>query len=179
MKKVALISMAVLFSLTGIQRVQAQKALRNKQVYLEYFGPGVVSSASFDSRFKSGEALGFGYRAGLGFSIGIFVDDFFWHDKELIQLYLTFPLGLNYVFGKKGSPHACEIGAGATVLTRKVNLYNYEGSYKPGYFLGHLSFMYRRVPTDGGFTWRIGFNPMIGTAGDIIPSGAIGFGYAF
>ncbi|OAV69355.1 hypothetical protein Barb6XT_00530 [Bacteroidales bacterium Barb6XT] len=52
MKKVALISMAVLFSLTGIQRVQAQKALRNKQVYLEYFGPGVVSSASFDSRFK-------------------------------------------------------------------------------------------------------------------------------
>ncbi|OAV69356.1 hypothetical protein Barb6XT_00531 [Bacteroidales bacterium Barb6XT] len=94
-------------------------------------------------------------------------------------MYLTFPLGLNYVFGKKSSPHACEIGAGTTVLTRKVNLYNYEGSYKPGYFLGHLSFMYRRVPTDGGLTWRIGFNSMIGTAGDIVPMPALGFGYAF
>lgn len=157
-------------------------------------GPGVISSVNFDSRFKSGKSLGLGYKVGLGFSADTFYGDLRYQDfydeegklyslpyfnSERTQAYLTIPLGLNYIFGKKNSPHTFEVGAGTTVLTRKVDLYNYDGHYKQGYFLGHLSFMYRRVPVDGGFTWRIGFTPIIGTAGDFMPSGAVGFGYAF
>ncbi|OAV67819.1 hypothetical protein Barb6_02242 [Bacteroidales bacterium Barb6] len=195
MKKVILISMAVLFSLAGIQTVQAQEALRNKQIYVEGGGAGVALSFNFDSRFKSGEALGFGYRAGLGLGAYSYYDGsgYQWYTNEetgepysyysfgteRTRAYFTIPLGLNYIFGKKNSPHTFEVGAGATILTRKVDVLSYDGHYKEGYLIGHLSFMYRRVPVDGGFTWRIGVTPIIGTAGDIVPMLAVGIGYAF
>ncbi len=90
----------------------------------------------------------------------------------------TIPMGINYVFGKTSSNHAFEVGAGLTLLTRKVERFNWD-EHKEGNLIGHFTFMYRRQPINGGFTWRIGFTPIIGTGGNLVPSGAIGLGYSF
>jgi hypothetical protein len=86
---------------------------------------------------------------------------------------------LNYVLGKKNSSHSFEIGAGATFLTRKISIFNLDNNENRGNFIGHLSFMYRIAPVDGGFSFRIGFTPVIGTSGDLFPMGGVSFGYAF
>ena len=139
----------------------------NKVFYSELLGPGVIMSANFDSRFSSNDHLGFGYRLGVGFAI-----------ENIRRSYYSFPVGLNYIFGKPKSAHNFEVGAGATFLTQKVSLY-YHQVKKPGHAIGFLTFMYRLMPEDGGFSFRVGFTPIIGTSGDLCFSGAVGFGYAF
>ncbi len=91
--------------------------------------------------------------------------------------YATIPLGINHVFGKRYSPHTFGAGAGLTILARKIPLYCYDGE-RAGHVIGHCQFMYRRIPVGGGFTWRIGFTPVIGTSGDIMPMVAAGIGYS-
>lgn len=164
--------------------ISSPSAPGNKQFYVETGGPGVLFSANYDQRFGRNQSTGFGFRIGVGYSLYDKEYDYIYGDNRYydyrIRSYATFPVGLNYVFGKKTSPHAFEIGAGATVLTKKVAIYNYDNNIaSSGNFIGHFSFMYRRQPVDGGFTWRIGFTPIIGTSGDIVPSAAIGLGYAF
>jgi hypothetical protein len=161
---------------------QETDIVSGKQVYVEMGGGGVLFSASFDSRFAHGETLGAGFRAGLGFGVysRYLHDDGYYYGNMQTSSYVTIPVGINYIFGKKTSPHTFEIGMGVTALTRKVTLYTYDnGADDNGYVIGHASFMYRRQPRNGGVTWRIGFTPIVGTSGDIWPSGAVGIGYAF
>lgn len=153
-----------------------------KQFYVEGGGPGVILSVYFDSRFTRDRALGWGYRIGTGFGSRYESESYYeggdYYYEDYQHSYVTIPMGINYVFGKSTSNHAFEAGAGISILTRKVCLYDYEFENK-GNLLGYFSFMYRRQPINGGFTWRIGFTPIIGTGGDIVPSGAIGLGYSF
>jgi hypothetical protein len=154
-----------------------------KQFYTEAGGPGILFSANFDSRFKPSLRTGWGFRAGLGFTL---VDD----EKQILmpdggisynyrtRSVVTLPIGINYLFGKPGSPNLFEVGAGFTLLSRKASVLNYN-DYKEGNFIGHFTFMYRRQPDEGGFSWRIGFTPVINPDGDIFPTGAIGLGYTF
>ena len=177
----------VMFSvlLAIYQPIKSQEEIKGKMFYSELGGPGVIFSVNFDSRFKKGERLGWGFRAGVGSSL----ENFKWHDIWYVEdsrkhegtpmrSYYTIPVGINYVFGKKNSTKSFEIGAGTTFLTRKAVLFYYEVK-TPGHFIGHLNFMFRRVPLNGGLTFRVGLTPVIGTSGDIIPMGAIGVGYAF
>ena len=164
--------------LTLNQSLSAQEVEKaNKFFYAEFLGPGLIMSANFDARFTSNERLGLGYRLGVGFAYGDF------EDKQnrwgyVTRTYYSIPVGLNYVFGKPDSDKAFEVGAGVTFLTRKVALFYYNEE-KPGHAIGFLTFMYRKVPVNGGFSWRIGLTPVIGTSGDLFPMGAVGFGYAF
>ena len=154
-----------------------------KQFYTEAGGPGILFSANLDSRFKANERTGWGYRVGAGFTL---VDDEtitmqpgggFNYDYRTRSV-VTVPLGINYVFGKPGSANMFEAGAGVTVLSRKSSILNYN-DYKEGHLLGHFTFMYRRQPLEGGFSWRIGLTPIINPDGDIYPFGAIGLGFTF
>ena len=172
-------------TLTLHQSLSAQEdRTANKLFYSELGGPGVIMSANFDSRFSSNERLGFGYRLGVGFGVGMVKTT--WVDRQwnytyvesIRQSYYSFPAGLNYIFGKTNSAHTFEVGAGVTFLTQKVSLYYLE-KQKPGHAIGFVTFMYRLMPEDGGFSWRIGLTPIIGTSGDLRLSGAISFGYAF
>ncbi|MDR2683311.1 MAG: hypothetical protein LBB64_05520 [Dysgonamonadaceae bacterium] len=168
-------------SFLTIQSAKSQDKTSRSVIYAELGGPGLITSINFDSRFKS-ERLGFGYRIGMGFCFGSFDEPARPSDEygynSVLRSYYTIPLGLNYVFGKEDSAHAFEIGAGTTVLTRKVSLFYYEVA-KPGYFIGHLNFMYRIMPVDGGFAFRVGLTPIIGTSGDLFPMVGVSFGYAF
>ena len=164
------------------------KNVAAKLVYGELFGPGVVMSANFDSRFDSDERMGLGYRIGIGYGFEQFdenIAEFLFGDGKISSLhdgvmrtFYSFPAGINYVFGNQRRASTFEVGVGVTFLTRNVSIFNWEME-KPGHFIGFLNFMYRLMPVNGGVTFRIGFSPMIGTAGDLFPMGAVGLGYAF
>ena len=172
-----------------------EKPVAGKLFYGELLGPGVVMSINYDSRIKSNERLGLGYRIGVGygfddlddkivdfmknFDLVDFHTSFFFNiHKGVTRTFYSFPVGLNYVFGKPQRASAFEVGAGVTFLTRKVSMYNWE-MVKPGNVIGSFNFMYRLTPVNGGVSFRAGFTPIIGTAGDLFPMGAIGIGYAF
>jgi len=191
MKTTIYLAVVIAFlSVTTNQSVLAQeKAIANKHFYSELFGPGYIFSINFDSRFMSNSRLGLGYRIGAGFDIhdfGVGVKHksewgYYYYDKTVTKTVYTIPVGINYVFGRENFPANFEVGAGTTFYTRKVVIDHFDLYYteKAGYFTGHLSFMFRIAPVRGGFAFRIGFTPIIGTSGDLYPMGAVGFGYAF
>jgi hypothetical protein len=170
------------------QQTQSSAPPKTEKIfYAEVGGPGILFSANLDFRFKKNTRLGWGMRGGLGFfsyqretvtlipGSGGFPGYNYDYNTETIA---TFPVGINYVFGKPNSPHMFETGFGGTLFSAKANALTYE-DYREGRGILHFSFMYRRAPLDGGFSWRIGFVPVINTAGNVFPSAAIGLGYAF
>lgn len=181
MKKIIIITTLFAFNLlANIAHSQTSlplpKTVYNKTFIAELGGAGVLFSANFDSRFNAQDRLGFGYRLGLGFTT---VDErnssSFSYRTVSVP---TIPFGINYLFGKPNSPNIFEVGAGATILTKKQSILNYN-EYNAGNFLGHFEFQYRRQPVEGGFAWRIGFTPIINPDGDIVPFAGIGLGYSF
>ena len=162
-----------------------EQTVAGKLFYAELGGPGVIISANYDSRFTSDTRLGFGYRLGVGIiQDGIIHGDRDYDDSlksfydQLMNSTYTFPAGVNFVFGRPNTSSVFEIGAGVTYLSRKMSLFNWEVK-KRSHFIGHIAFMYRITPLKRGFSFRGGFTPMIGTAGDLFPMGAVSFGYAF
>lgn len=179
MKKLTL-SFALLFSIIASFAQDTTQDKTVKQFYTEMGGPGILFSANFDTRFIKAKQTGFGMRVGLGFTI---IEEEYNDQNGYYQYQVrsigTIPLGINYLFGKETSPHTFETGAGITVLTSKTEMLNYGGHQKAGNIMGFFSFMYRRQPLNGGITWRIGFTPVINTAGDIVPFAGVGIGYSF
>jgi hypothetical protein len=147
--------------------------------YAEFGGPGILFSANLDTRFKKTN-LGWGGRVGLGFV----TDDRETYDPVTgyysygnRKSVITVPVQVNYIFGKSASPHTFEVGAGLTALSKKIDAFNFDDE-DPTYVYGTFSFMYRRQPAAGGFTWRIGFTPMV-SGGYIQPSGGASVGWSF
>jgi len=121
--------------------------------------------------------LGWGFRAGLGF---VTADE----QKEVNGYYeyeptstVTVPVQVNYIFGKTDSPHSFEVGAGVTYVGKKLDIMNFYDDRQSNVF-GTFSFMYRRQPLNGGFSWRAGFTPLV-AKGYIQPSAGISVGYNF
>ena len=170
-------------SLTAQGEIVAEKLF-----YGELCGPGVVMSVNLDGRFKSNERLGFGYRIGVGYGFEGFEDklvellfterDIANFHKGVMRTFYSVPAGLNYVFGNPKKAFTFEVGTGVTLLTRKTSLYNWKVE-RAGNIIGFFNFMYRIMPVNGGMSFRVGFTPIIGTAGDLFPMGSIGWGYAF
>ncbi len=175
-----LLTTSTLFSFA--QDNQDKKNSPVKQFFTEMGGPGIMFSANFDTRFSAKNHLGLGTRVGIGFTIkdggGYYDVNGNWYENS-IRTIPTLPFGINYLFGKGNSPHTFEVGAGATFLFQQVDILTYGSHRGESYFMGHFDFMYRRQPVNGGFSWRIGFTPLINTAGDIVPFGAAGFGFSF
>lgn len=147
------------------------------QFYVEGGGPGVMFSANYDRRFSKSR-LGWGMRGGLGFITydgNSYSSGSGWTYSQSTAI--SVPLQVNYVFGKANSPHTFEAGAGFTALSKALDIFDYSNSKKSSVF-GTASFMYRRAPVDGGFTWRAGFTPLFGN-GFVQPFGSLGIGYSF
>lgn len=143
-----------------------------KHFYTELGGPGILFSANVDTRLKAGMRTGWGLRGGVGFIVPKNEAE----DKR--RTVATFPVGVNYVFGKPNSINMFEAGAGVTVMSKKVSVLNYNDHNK-GSLYGHFEFMYRRQPADEGFSYRVGFTPIINADGDIFPFGSVSIGFAF
>ena len=170
----------LMFSVVLLNAFSQDDAKVSKQFYTELGGPGIMFSANMDTRFSNKSHIGWGLRLGIGFTIkdDEFIDDNGFYSSS-VRTIPTMPLGINYLFGKEGSSHTFEVGAGTTFLFQKTEMLNYSSHQKEGYFMGFFTFMYRRQPLVDGFTWRMGLTPLINTAGDIVPFGAAGIGFTF
>lgn len=143
-----------------------------KSFYAELGGPGILFSANIDTRFTKSN-LGIGARLGIGFV----TDDFGNLSYSEPKSVLTVPFQVNYIFGKSNSVHSFEVGAGATFVGKKIDIFSYDDT-NPKSVFGTASFMYRRQPEEGGFSWRIGFTPIV--AGSYVQaSGGVSVGYNF
>jgi len=142
-------------------------------------GPGIAFSANIDRRFKTSR-IGWGGRLGLGFVSAY--DDYY--DPVTGYYYggdqrsaLTLPAQVNYIFGKESSAHTLEVGAGLTYVSKKLSIMEFYDEKRSNLF-GTFSFMYRRQPLNGGFSWRAGFTPIFAKS-YIQPFGAVSVGYNF
>src|SRR5687768_10929482 len=94
--------------------------------FAEGGGPGIAFSANLDKRFKPGR-LGWGGRIGVGF-VSAYTDYYdpvtgsYSYDDETA---ITFPVQLNYIFGKENSAHTFEVGGGLTYVTKKLEILNF------------------------------------------------------
>src|SRR5574339_1055906 len=107
-------------------KIDQDQSIGKSSFFAELGGPGILFSANYDTRFKQSR-LGFGGRIGIGFVTAY--DEYY--DPATGQYYgddqatsITFPVQLNYVFGKENSPHTFEVGGGITYATKKLNIMN-------------------------------------------------------
>jgi hypothetical protein len=154
-------------------RNNSKETLNQTSFYAELGGPGILFSANLDKRFTKSH-LGWGGRIGLGFVSGYLDDSNNFYDVSSV---VTVPVQVNYIFGKSNSPHTFEVGGGFTITGKKIDIMDFYDN-KSSSFFGTASFMYRRQPINGGFTWRIGFTPLI-AKGYIQAFGGVGVGYNF
>ena len=177
---IKLLFVAILYIIANQTLAAQDEQIANKLFYAEFAGPGIIMSANMDSRFKPKSRIGLGFRIGAGFGLKRFDDKEVEEgdNERVLRTVYALPVGINYIFGKPNSSYAFEVGGGVSLLSRSASFYDY-GIKKEGNMIGFFTFMYRFAPVDGGMSFRVGFTPIIGTAGDLFPMGAIGFGYAF
>lgn len=172
--------------------VRAQESLPTKSVFLELGGAGLPYSFNYDFRFNKERMDSWGMRVGAG-GYATENDSFF-----------SLPVMVNKLYGK--GPHYFELGFGLTFFAFDDDNYEYtyceSGYYGPngtyictsygqsGYefilpvdgspsLMGTMNFGYRRVPVDGGFTWRVNLTPIFNNNGFWPLYAGVGFGYAF
>ncbi|MBC7888958.1 MAG: hypothetical protein H7Z13_13865 [Ferruginibacter sp.] len=177
MKKITIALLLIVYfsSASFAQETGSSKVPGQNSFYAELGGPGILFSANFDRRFTRSH-LGFGGRAGIGFVSGDF-DENSSSFNTFPQSVITVPLQLNYIFGKNNSVHTFEVGLGATFLGRKIDIFDFYDEQRTQIF-GTASFMYRRQPKNGGFSWRGGLTPLI-AKGYIQPFAGFSVGYTF
>lgn len=176
MKAVLLISCLFISGLAMAQEATTSKVPGHTSFYAELGGPGILFSANIDRRFTKSN-LGIGGRIGLGFVSGDSYDYTNGNYNYDLRSVVTIPVQINYVFGKANSVHTFEVGAGITFTGKKIDILDFYAENRSSVF-GTAAFMYRRQPKDGGFSWRIGFAPLIAN-GYIQPSAAVSVGYNF
>ena len=137
---------------------------RAQCVFGELGGNGLMFSANYDIRFAK-KQNGFGGRAGLGFFTSIFGSG------------VTFPLGVNYLLGKRSS--YLEAGLGVTIANfTDSDLFRdlLEGQTSAAFV---PSLGYRYQPLSKGFTGRIFVSPFIFTEGGAEFWAGLSAGYKF
>jgi hypothetical protein len=128
-------------------------------VYFQVLGSGPILSVKYDRRFGN-RVNGLGFAAGIGF----------WSESEIAIV--SFPLQLNYLFGRKD--HFIELAGGTTYVTSGESLFDEDESG----FIQHINIGYRHQPTRGGFFFRGGFSPLF-FSGESFTSFYLGFGHNF
>lgn len=160
-------------------------------IFIELGGPGLPYSFNYDFRFDKTRMDSWGMRLGFG-GYALEGDSFF-----------SLPVMVNKLYGKGN--HFFEMGFGATFLAFKNEVYEYNNCYtdQNGNYIcnptsnsnsgtafildidgspsvmGVLNFGYRRVPTDGGFMWKINLNPIFNNNGFWPLFAGVGLGYSF
>jgi hypothetical protein len=176
MKKITILIVFAIASLACFAQDNEPHVITNKSFYAEIGGPGILFSANYDSRFNK-TPFGFGGRVGLGFvsaDESVYMNGNYTFKRSTA---LTLPVQLNYIFGQTNSVNAFEVGFGFTYVSKQLDIFNFYDKKGPNLY-GTAAFMYRRVPVNGGFSWRIGFTPLVGN-GNVQASGGASVGYNF
>ncbi len=175
----------LLFLLGYTMPTKAQYMEPTQSIYLELGGAGLIYSFNYDFRFDKGNLESWGMRIGAGgFARGL------QSEESSSYGFVTVPMQLNKLFGK--NEHYFEFGGGATFIYSR---YYYRDLHNPTTinkelefflntgntpsFMGTLSFGYRKIPQNGGFTYRANLSPMFNNDGFLPLFFGIGGGYAF
>jgi len=190
MKKVLIAVFTIIFS--NFALAQESPTSPTKAVFVELGGPGLPYSFNYDFRFDKENINSWGMRIGAG---GYMVSDG--------DSFFSLPIMVNRLYGK--GPHYFELGFGLTLFAFDHSAFEYcmdgyfdqnSGEYictnfgsDPYNFIldvdgspsmmGTMNFGYRRVPVDGGFTWKVNLNPIYNNNGFWPLFAGIGIGYAF
>jgi len=179
-----IILFSLLFSLNYFG-VNAQE-VATQSIFVELGGAGLPYSVNYDFRFDKTRIDSWGMRIGAG---GWAVKDGDYSSTSI----LTIPLQFTRLLGK--DKHYFEVGGGATYIRYQRTYTDWWQTHNPvrttnewGFILdtgetptlmGTLNLGYRRIPTDGGFTFRVNLNPIFNHNGFWPLWFGIGFGYAF
>ena len=162
-----------------------------QSVYVELGGAGLPYSFNYDFRFDKTRLDSWGMRVGAG---GFATSN---------ESFFSMPIMVNKLYGR--GPHYFEMGFGFTFFAfdqQYDDYYCYDGfidqngnwvctdTSGPSYsfildvdgspsIMGTLNFGYRRIPVDGGFTWKVNLNPIFNNNGFWPLYAGVGFGYAF
>lgn len=174
----------VLFCMLSVLKVQAQSEA-TRSVFVEVGGPSLVYSFNYDFRFDKEKLNAWGIRVGAG--------GFKMNDESLF----TLPIQATRLLGK--GKNYFEVGAGITFINYSSTYVTYSDPYNPNTFrnvtdkdydfildigktpsvVGTLNIGYRRIPEDGGFTYRFNITPLFNANGFWPLFAGVGLGYAF
>ncbi|MFM2251129.1 MAG: hypothetical protein RLZZ358_2059 [Bacteroidota bacterium] len=189
MKKISFF--ITLICMSFISYGQDQK-VPHQSVFAELGGSGLAFSFNYDFRFDASRMDSWGMRVGAG---GFKIDG---------DSFYSFPVVVNRLYGK--GPHYFEVGAGLTLFGQDDETYAYcSNSFLdsngvnvcidtvvsdsgqsfilpvdgPPSLMGTMNFGYRKVPVDGGLTWRVNLTPIFNNNGFWPLFAGVGIGYAF
>lgn len=178
----------VILLLVSSHFVMAQKSEikpATQSIFVELGGAGLPYSFNYDFRFDKTRMDSWGMRVGFG-GYAIEGDSFF-----------SLPVMANKLYGKGN--HFFEMGFGVTFIAfnNESCYYDSNGNYicnqssnnnstnfildidgSPS-VMGVMNFGYRKVPTDGGFMWKVNLNPIFNNNGFWPLFAGVGLGYAF
>jgi hypothetical protein len=168
--------------------VLAQYSLPTRSVFVELGGPGLVYSFNYDFRFDKDRMDSWGMRVGAG---GYAITDTWEGGGKDSNALLTVPVQVTKLFGR--SVHFFEVGGGATFIYYRNQYYDWSSnstqvrkdfdfilnSGDTPALMGTLNFGYRKIPVNGGFTFRANLTPVFNQNGFWPIWGGVGFGYAF
>src|SRR5690606_2961666 len=158
-------TLLVVLNLLLVFQAQAQDDA-SRSVFVELGGPSLVYSFNYDFRFDKGHLEAWGMRVGAG---GYKINE---------ESLFTLPVQVTRILGK--NKNYFEVGAGFTfinysdtytgytdpynpVTERKVTSKDYDFILEIGKtpsIIGTLNIGYRRIPEDGGFTYRVNVTPL-------------------
>lgn len=191
MLKSSFLSIIFIFLLVFSLYAQEEEKLPTQSVYVELGGAGLPYSFNYDFRFNKERMDSWGMRVGVG---GYATES---------ESFFSIPVMVNRLYGT--GPHYFELGFGFTFFGFDDNYDDYYcidgtfdefGNYQCLQYedssynfilevdgspsiMGTLNLGYRRVPVDGGFTWKINLNPIFNNNGFWPLYAGVGFGYAF
>lgn len=189
MKRIVLLLAFLVVSFTSFAQ---DKKVPHQSVFVELGGSGLAYSFNYDFRFDDSRMDSWGMRVGVG---GYNMDG---------ESFYSLPVLVNRLYGK--GPHYFEVGAGVTLFGMDEDDFSYcsdgfvDGNgmfvctntvvqpYRHSFILpvdgspslmGTMNFGYRKVPVDGGFTFRVNLTPIFNNNGFWPLFAGIGVGYAF
>lgn len=154
----------ILIILLGLSVPTLVCAQRQKFVFAEGLGSGLLASVNFDMRFKHDARDGFGARVG-------YTNTGFLGDDEWIS---AFPVGVNYLYGKGRSGLLLGFTTTFPVLTDQVRM----GDYRSVVYAPEVGYRFRPMARGVGFqvTWSPLFNTVDGAK---VAWFGVGVGYAW
>ncbi|MDO9550859.1 MULTISPECIES: hypothetical protein [Rhodonellum] len=182
MKKIAFALLIFVLSFPSM----AQEKMPTQSVFVELGGAGLIYSFNYEFRFNKENLESWGLRVGAGG----YGRTFNYGDGKDTDALLTLPVQVTRLFGK--GKHFFEVGGGTTFIYSR-DTYTY-GNQSPQVsrdfdfilnsgntpaFMGTLNLGYRRIPVDGGFTFRANLTPIFNQNGFWPIWAGVGFGYAF
>lgn len=140
-----------------------------KGAFASLLGPNLLVGVNFDMRLQRGVTNGIGFRVGVG---GGSISDY-----STRYSFVTFPMGINYLAGRRASHFIIEGG----LLPVYVSVSS-GGAFGEGMTLagGYAAFGYRYQSVNSGFLGQITWNPLITRGAGFQPAWLeIGLGASF